>query len=169
MYDEKLILLSLSRLYRNPLHLILSARSPVQLAEVKATIESERTGLETICETVEADLGDLNSLNLATEKLFKPDKKTYSKVVFVNNAGSLGPLTPIGTEGDTLAEMTANFSFNVTSACFLTSEAVRRFNAGRLSTPKLAVVNISSLAAIQPFEVSIMCAANTMSFGLAGS
>jgi NAD(P)-dependent dehydrogenase (short-subunit alcohol dehydrogenase family) len=77
--------------------------------------------------------------------------------VFVNNAGSLGPLTAIGTQNDNLSQYTSEFAFNVTSSCYLTSEITRRFKAALLgSASKIVVVNISSLAAIQPFEVLII-------------
>ena len=101
-------------------------------------------------------MSNVSSLPSVADQLFKIEGHKYEKMVFINNAGSLGPLTPIGTKDDSAQQYAEEFTINVTSSCFLTSEASRRFKTGRLgSVSKLVVVNISSLAAVQAFEVGI--------------
>jgi hypothetical protein len=50
----------------------------------------------------------------------------YGKIVFINNAGSLGPLSFIGSGGDVSAAMVDAYNVNVSACCYLTSEVVRR-------------------------------------------
>ena len=121
---------------------------------------------ETIIDLIAVDLSDLSQLTAAAEAFFgaaissSPADRVYSKIIFINNAGTLGPLSFIGAHSDVLPEMNAAFGLNVTSACFLTSELVRRQTAGLYSpTTKVVIVNVSSLAALQPFDSwSIYCA-----------
>jgi len=78
---------------------------------------------------------------------------TYDRVIFINNAGSLGPLTYVGTPAADpatyLAHMTSAFGFNVTSSSYLTAELTRRFSTTLVDATSVAIINISSLAAVQ--------------------
>jgi hypothetical protein len=97
-------------------------------------------------------------LKAAADRLFAPATTpqatpiAFDRVFFVNNAGSLGPLMPVGANPDSvacLAEMAAAFEFNITSSSYLTAELARRHTAGLLNADKVVVVNVSSLAAVQ--------------------
>ena len=114
-----------------------------------------------LCEVFACDLGDLSNLENNTAGLFKNAAKTdcseetvYEQIVFINNAGSLGPLTPIGTQNgsDALSNLSKCMDFNVTSSCYLTTELIRLYKSSYLNSKKLVIVNMSSLAAVQPFE-----------------
>ena len=77
---------------------------------------------------------------------------SFSKVYLINNAGSLGPLNAIGSTAFTLTECVSTVNANITACFYLTNEVVKRYKAKQFnSATELIVVNISSLAAIQPF------------------
>ena len=89
------------------------------------------------------------------------DEPVYEKILFVNNAGSLGPLGPIGTQNNTdaLSNLSKSLELNITSSCYLTTELMRLHRSSHLNGKNLVIVNISSLAAIQPFESwAVYCA-----------
>ena len=104
-----------------------------------------------LCEVFACDLGDLSNLEYNTAGLFKNAAKTdcieetvYDQIVFINNAGSLGPLTPIGTQNgsDALSNLSKSMDFNVTSSCYLTTELIRLYKSSYLNSKKLVIVNI---------------------------
>lgn len=89
----------------------------------------------------------------------------FDRFIFINNAGSLGPLTNIGLpdiDNNSLMQLSQAINLNVTSCFFLTSEIVRKFKTNYFSNfgiEKIDIINVSSLAAIQPFETwGIYCA-----------
>ena len=148
---------------------MLTGRDASQLAVTKAQIESVRTGKTTTFDLFPTDLGNLTTLKTSTERLFALATKSgisstavYDRVIFINNAGSLGPLQAVGAPVDSsqaLLDMTTAYEFNITSCTYLTAELTRRYTAGVLNATKLVIVNVSSLAAVQPFESwSIYCA-----------
>ena len=151
------------------MHFVLTGRDASQLAVTKAQIESVRTGKVTTFDLFPTDLGNLTTLKASAERLFALATKSsvsstavYDRAIFINNAGSLGPLQAVGAPVDSsqaLMDMTAAYEFNITSCTYLTSELTRRYTAGVLNATKLVIVNVSSLAAVQPFESwSIYCA-----------
>jgi len=159
--SEQLAQLSLS-----PTHFRLVGRDAEGLKAARDTIARGRTVETTVIEEIEVDLSDIANLKGAADRMFAAPQSehTYFKVCFLNNHGSLGPLAPIGCyEGDTLGEMSLAFNVNVASCCFLTSDLMQRCQAGgeyaTLGIRKVLIVNVSSLAAIQPFgSWGIYCA-----------
>lgn len=150
-------------LLQSPLHIILSGRNLTGLEETKRELLSARISLETICDTVVTDISDTTSFQSISTGLFEkpfPSKdRVYSKFLFINNAGSLGPLNYIGSGTDVGADMIQAFNINVAGCCYLTSEFVRRINAKEWLCEKFIVVNVSSLCAIQAFDSwGIYCA-----------
>jgi NADP-dependent 3-hydroxy acid dehydrogenase YdfG len=86
----------------NQLHLVLTARSAADLNVVKESIMQMRGSIvgDLLIDTVVSDLSNGPSLEVLARNLFdqpfsrdqdtKP--RVYNKVIFANNAGSLGPL-----------------------------------------------------------------------------
>eukprot|EP00752_Nemacystus_decipiens_P010617 g9455.t1 len=120
------------------------------------------------------DLGDLDQLEAGLEGVFsRIDPFRYSRAMLVNNAGSLGHIS-FASELPSLATLRSEMDFNVTSAFWVSSRFAAVFGARRSdekggasssgepasSTGGGAVrdvsnnilVNVSSLAALQPFE-----------------
>ena len=153
---------------RTPLYVRLVGRDEVGLQETKRALEEEAVGGRSlVVETLMLDLGAVGALTNAASALFSLPANSPGaifKVVFYNNAGTLGPLAGVGCySGDTLQELTAAINLNVTSSCFLTADLLQRCQeAGeytRAGVKKVAIVNVSSLAAVQPFESwGIYCA-----------
>ena len=150
---------------RSPTHFRLVGRDAAGLAAARAAIEGLRGGRATVIEEVVADLAAVAGLGGVAQQLFAvPTERAYYKVFFLNNHGSLGPLANIGGyDGDTLTEMSVAFNLNVTSSCFLTSDLMQRCQPGgvyaQTGVRKVAIVNVSSLAAVQPFgSWGIYCA-----------
>jgi sepiapterin reductase len=86
--------------------------------------------------------------------------RSYSRALLINNAGSLGELTPVDSISS-LATLQSAIDFNVTSAMWLTSQFVKHFAtaASASGNEPNVVINVSSLAAIKPFETwGIYCA-----------
>ena len=105
----------------NPLHIVLHGRSKVALEKVRENILFIRSDLETRCDMAVADLTDTSLLEVLSEQLFPIESSlNYSKLIFFDNAGSLGPLTCIGST-DRLNDFLEAFNLNITSSCFLTS------------------------------------------------
>jgi len=154
----KSLALSFAKSITNPLDLVLVGRSTNDLAATKNLIIENRNNLETTCKIIEADLSDLSSLPQTSELIFAQNPQhNYSNAYFLNNAGSLGRLSHIGSSDD-LIDFTSAINFNITSSCYLTSEFVRRLS-GLHNIEKAVVVNISSLCAIKPFPSwGIYCA-----------
>jgi sepiapterin reductase len=137
------------------------------LENTKDLIEKERNEKETTCDLHVADLGNLNDLSEISTLLFSGIKEgmKFNRFIFINNAGSLGQLTNIGhpdIENNSLMQLSQAINLNVTSCFFLTSEIVRKFKTNYFSNfgiEKIDIINISSLAAIQPFETwGLYCA-----------
>lgn len=156
---------SVARATRTATHFILVGRDAAELAETRGIVESSRPGQETVVDVLVMDLGKMDGLQSAADAMFPAVlARAYDKVVFINNAGSLGPLAAIGGyPGDTLADMMSAFNLNVTSACFLTSTLMERCAPGgafsQQGIKKAVIVNVSSLAAVQAFgSWGIYCA-----------
>lgn len=148
-----------SELSKAPTHYKLVGRDEDALQTTKQGIEQARNSPDTtVVDIINADLGDILNLKELARTLFAvpSETRTYFKVVLLNNAGSLGPLANIGTyAGDMLQDITLAFNLNVTSSCYLTADLMRcaQLNGSYASNGirKVVIVNISSLAAVQPF------------------
>jgi sepiapterin reductase len=113
------------------------------------------------CEIVSADLANIETLQNSAAVILKRGikldvnaKNVYERVIFINNAGSLGPLVPVGTSNSAtkLQALCDSMNFNVVSSSYLTAELMSIYKTSRLSADYLTIVNVSSLAALQPFE-----------------
>lgn len=144
-----------------PLHLRITASlsSASQLASLSAEIKEQRASrqLKTTVECMTADLSDTKGLATTSSLLFSaPNAEAYSHMVFINNHGSLGQLSLAGTHDP--MKMATAFDINVTSSCFLASEAIKLSKSLAADT-HCQLVNVSSLCALQPFQSwSIYCA-----------
>lgn len=139
---------SFSKFVELPLHIVLTGRSTKGLEAVQSSVICLRGTKLTKCDLISLDLADLGSLEASAQQLFHLNPEfIYSKMILANNAGSLGPLTVIGTHND-VSELSQALDFNVTSFCYLTSYFIEKVVR---STCNAIVVNTSSLAAIQPF------------------
>ncbi|KAL2913730.1 hypothetical protein HK105_206746 [Polyrhizophydium stewartii] len=79
----------------------------------------------------------------------------YHSVTLVNNAGSLGRLARIRDQ--TLEDVRRNLELNVTAPLVLTAAFLKRFAS---ECARTVVVNVSSLAAVQPFDTWGVYSAN---------
>ena len=119
------------------------------------------------------DLGDLDSLDSNLDEVFaRLDPAVHERAVLINNAGSLGDLCPVGDSNDSAAARGSRLAtwrhavdLNVTSSCWLAERFVAELSrAGLVGVRREAVsvassppppsllVNVSSLAAEQPFS-----------------
>lgn len=80
---------------RSPIRFVLSSRCEEALISVRDEILAIRSGVDQVSlfDFVAADLKDASGLAGAADKLFSnihcSEGETYSKIIFVNNAGSL--------------------------------------------------------------------------------
>lgn len=135
------------------LHIRITA-SPLSgalLASLSMQIKEIRGKRKTIVECLGADLSDTESLASTSKLLFSTPRShlDYTGVIFINNHGSLGELSYAGSHDP--AKMAEAFSTNVTSCCYLSSEAVKYAQEFTQSC-KFRIVHISSLCAVQPFQ-----------------
>lgn len=110
-------------------HFILAGTSEEELRKTEEIVQNtSKDGVETTTELVLADLSQTSHLSDVASKLFDSiaGSSDIDDIVFFNNAGSLGPLAPVGSEAHTLDSVSTAFNINVTASCFLTSEVVRR-------------------------------------------
>ena len=129
------------------LQFTLCGRNECGLREVEDVITDRRRALrrkaatascagKTKISLVIEDLAGLDNLEQAAAQLFATAEFSVdgvdhiaavcSRVIFINNAGSLGPLCEVGSPHMTLSELTSAVNLNVTSCVFLTSEFVKR-------------------------------------------
>jgi NAD(P)-dependent dehydrogenase (short-subunit alcohol dehydrogenase family) len=110
-------------------HFVLAGTSEEELRKTEEIVKSTpRDGVEATTELVLEDLSQTSHLSDAASKLFDSiaASSDIDDIVFFNNAGSLGPLAPVGAEVHTLSSVATAFDINVTASCFLTSEIIRR-------------------------------------------
>jgi sepiapterin reductase len=118
--------------------LVLVARSEEGLKETTKMLSSSS---EAICRSV--DLGDLDSLDDHVDALLE-ELKGHDRVIFFNNAGSIGHLGPC-SDTPSLQDLRDNVDLNVTSCFWLSVRLSKYFQD---SESNLTIVNISSLAAV---------------------
>ena len=136
--------------------MVLVARNKDDLDETAALIKrSSCTNLQV--RVFPADLGDMTALEEAIDRLLQtPDsRETYTNAVLINNAASIGDVTKKMTDHTSLQMIRDYCDLNIVSTVFLTSRFHQYFQS---SSTKKTVVNISSLAAIQPMPyTSLYC------------
>jgi len=158
------IAISYAKRSTSPLHIVLNGRTKADLEETKFLIENERRSIQTIITIVDADLCKIHSLNDVASRLFDgfgSNSSLFDEVVLIHNAGSLGPLIEIGSTESRYEQLSTAADFNISSFMILSSEFIRRIRSHTYlpSCKKACIVNISSLAAIEPFESwGIYCA-----------
>lgn len=125
-------------------------------------------GLQTKISIHPMDLGDLDTLEEQMGAVFEEmainiRTTDFDRFVLINNHGTLGHLGPCLDERASLANMQRAVNLNVTSSLWISvmaSRFVQKYCGGSLSSsssssscPKTmaTIVNISSLAALQPF------------------
>ncbi|XP_072262773.1 sepiapterin reductase [Pyxicephalus adspersus] len=100
---------------------------------------------------VAADLGTGDGVRRTVQAAHEMNgQDTAQRVIIVNNAGSLGDINKYFVDFTDPQEVDKYFSFNVSSALCLTSSLLKVFQ-GRPGLQRL-VVNVTSLAALQPFK-----------------
>mmetsp|Transcript_18334 Transcript_18334/g.25693 ORF Transcript_18334/g.25693 Transcript_18334/m.25693 type:complete len:264 (+) Transcript_18334:41-832(+) len=128
-------------------HFILIARNGNELNDSKNSIT--QIDANASVDIYSVDLGDLNNLKTNVDKVFeKIDTSKYKQSFLINNAGSVGPLVYL-SEIDDLSAIKQAVDFNVTSFIWL---SVRFLKAFRNLSTSVFVVNLSSLAAVKPFQ-----------------
>jgi sepiapterin reductase len=96
------------------------------------------------------DLSDLDRLDAHIDEIFSDvDLSSFDRVVFVNNAGSIGFLGPCH-ESPSLLEMKKAVDLNVTSALWMSCRFAKLIQ-GANAKDKATLVNISSLLALEAF------------------
>lgn len=125
------IALAFARAATANLHFVLSGRDESGLAQTQNEVAALGCGHAIDFTIVPANLSQTEGLERASEGIFGqvtlPADRQYEEIVFVNNAGSLGPLAPVGSGQYTAASFADVMHVNVTAACFLTSELIRRY------------------------------------------
>ncbi len=146
------------------MHLI--ARSAPGLEATKQAVEA-LSGQDVRVWTWPMDLGDLDGLPAKLTGVFAqvqttppPSTTRYAKAYLFNNAGLVGPIAYAQDLHKDLAAVRHAVDMNVTSFVYLTSLFLQLFGGGSAApAPASAaaaaasvVVNVSSLAAVQPFH-----------------
>jgi sepiapterin reductase len=142
----------------NQIRAFLVARSQTGLQETEQVIlqqsnQGENCNVKVDCSQHAIDLGDLDQLDSNLDVLFAEMLNHVTdadRIVFINNAGSLGHLGPC-VESPSLADMRANVDLNITSAFWMAVRFARFTKESAPDTAVTTIVNISSLAAIQVF------------------
>ena len=89
-----------------------------------------------------------------SENIFQKVPENCKKVVLINNAGALGPVTQVGSQS--YKEVAENYSVNVTAPSFLCNQFVQAY---RDEPVEKIIINVSSGAGKHPIEAwSTYCA-----------
>ena len=105
---------------------------------------------------VNEDFGDMNQLELISDEfVLDPSsvqtptgREKLAHVILISNAGSLGHLDRVETLN--LSQFKQAYDLNIISSTYLASKVLQKY-ASQKDT-KIHLVNISSLAAVQPFS-----------------
>ncbi|CAL1281507.1 unnamed protein product [Larinioides sclopetarius] len=125
-------------------YVLIIARDKAKLDNVKAEIE------KTSVVYVERLAMDLNLLDSPSyEHCFsKYTHYNFRQAVIVNNAGTLGDISKTAVQNTNGPDIKNYFEVNLLSAIFITTAFLNAFK----TVERKIVLNISSLAAIQPFK-----------------
>jgi len=140
------------------IHAVLVGRSESALRETAELLSTTTTTEQISWRMVVADLGDLDRLDDAIDRILLPEDGsigTWDECILINNAGSLGHIG-LATDAPSLRDLQHTVDLNVTSALWLSVRVARfcqqqQHSDGQTIPKKCTVVNISSLLAIQPF------------------
>lgn len=129
--------------------LLLVARTEQALCALAQELTLQHPDVEV--RWVAADLGSADGVKKTVQAAQELNGRgAAQRVLVINNAGSLGDISKSFVDFTDPLEVDRYFSFNVSSAMCLTSSLLKVFQ-GRPGLQRL-VVNISSLAALQPFK-----------------
>ncbi|XP_061171728.1 sepiapterin reductase-like [Saccostrea echinata] len=137
--------------------LILLGRDVKALENVKSKISEECP--HQMCVTQKFDQGSIQQENFDQlfEGIFQVHKislSSFEQAVMVHSAATLGDITKYAKEMTDAETVKCNFDVNVTGAILLNSTFLKAFD----DILKRVVINISSLAAIQPIKsLSLYC------------
>lgn len=144
----------------NVLDVILVSRNEEGLERTKLRIIDEvkkvssKVTLDVSCRLM--DLSDLEELE--NNSIFQQlSNSEYERAIFINNAGSVGPISKAGDLASisSLKEMQKSIDLNVTSALWLSSTFISTFIG---KTKYIDLINISSLCSIESFKtMGIYC------------
>lgn len=146
----------------NVIDVILVSRNEEGLERTKLRIidqvkkMSSKVTLDVSCRLM--DLSNLDELENNSGCLFQQlSNSEYERAIFINNAGSVGPISKAGdlSSISSLKEMQKSIDLNVTSALWLSSTFVSSFIG---KTKYIDLINISSLCSIESFKtMGIYC------------
>eukprot|EP00842_Homolaphlyctis_polyrhiza_P002906 jgi/Hompol1/3616/HPOL_003303-RA len=135
---------------------ILTARNMADLNDTKYAVERVFNEADVITRhplNLFTCAVDFSSQNLDTmcdfivQRTVPHAPSEYTTVYLFNNAGTLGKLARMRDQ--TLNDIRRNLEVNLTAPILLTSAFLKRFAS---EVPKSVIVNVSSLAAVQPFD-----------------
>jgi sepiapterin reductase len=154
------------------LHVVLAARSAPLLEEIGRTMMQHHESTTKVRVTLSCfavDFSDLDQLDAHFDRMFQQGDTNiigdFDRVVFVNNAGSIGFLGPC-TESPSLEEMKSSINFNVTSALWLSTRFAKLVQSAAASSEntnnnrRVTLVNISSLLVVEAFPTMGIYAAS---------
>ena len=108
---------------------------------------------KTFISIVNFDFNNLSGLEECAKLLFLESIQhsvAYATTLYINNAGTLGDLKYIGKDNSSVFDINNYLQTNLTSNMYLVEQLMSYYFNKQLNTDALRVVNISSLAAIQP-------------------
>jgi sepiapterin reductase len=151
---------------------VLVARSQTGLQETAALMQEQQQQQAAVQKNISvpamspqlvvADLSDLTTLDATLDRILGyctdvcNDDDDDHRLVFINNAGSLGHLGPC-IDSPSLQDMQRSVDLNVTGALWTSvrvaqwAAATTRAKRNKLHVVPVTIVNISSLVAVQPF------------------
>merc|ERR1712166_191902 len=128
------------------LHFILTARDESDLRQTRTEIAAlDPTGT---IQLHRFDMSDTEQVADYVDQLISAIPARTSNITLINNAGSLGPLQRVEAPINVSALNTA-IALNLTAPMVITSRVLR---AAASLNSSLTIVNVSSLAAVQPFD-----------------
>ncbi|XP_072177508.1 sepiapterin reductase-like [Diadema setosum] len=146
------IALAISKQVEENSVVVITGRSAGDLNETQRLMHAATPGVQVI--PVTADLSDQSALSNALQELTKDvNPENYQHALLVNNAASLGDTTRYSRDlssSDDVESLQNYCMLNLTSAFLLTSHFLSKFPARE--GLRRTVINISSLAAIQPMS-----------------
>lgn len=138
---------------------LLIARDKTKLILTEDAI-TNCSNVKTHIVAIDLALPDSPSYEHLLSKCIQQSGLTYRQVILVHNAGTLGDISKTVANCTSSPEIKDYFDLNLHSVMFLTSAFLKVFE---MSERKL-IINISSLAAIQPFKGwNLYCTGMTVS------
>jgi sepiapterin reductase len=144
----KAFCLEFAKTIMGPIHVVLVGRRQEELENTEAAMRSIKKGCEISCEIMITDLEEPESLPEFACRLFDRSYD-FTKVVYVSNAGTLGPLNRIDSPYD-ISALSRTLHLNITAPCALLSELLAQLKLRECPAKSVVMVNISSLWALEP-------------------